>query len=183
MDGKVLHRTVLPHAQRVLFQRELVGDALFLSGKRRGVLAAFGVLDTAGALADSSRAGVAFRSAAPGQQRGSQCKAYKVLVFYGGLLSLFPPVFWGGVLCFAARAIRCNPGRRAPPGRPLYRVTSRFPPVRGSSVCNIPHLQEKCPHKKAFLRGKFFKKFLPKMQKNPPSIQNEGGFFGGKRKK
>ena len=82
MDGNVLHRVLPPHARNVLFQRVLVGDAVCLGGLRHR---AGGASAAVGALVGSS-AGAALGAAAAGQQRGSQSKAYKVLVFHGGLL-------------------------------------------------------------------------------------------------
>ena len=83
MDGNALHRFLPPHARNVLFQRVLVGDAVCLGGLRHragGASAAVGALVGSGA-------GAALGAAAAGQQqRRSQCKAYKVLVFHGGLL-------------------------------------------------------------------------------------------------
>ena len=83
MDGNVLHRVLPPHARNVLFQRVLVGDAVCLVGPR---YRAGGAPAMVGALVGSG-AGAALGAAAAGQQqRRSQSKAYKVLVFHGGLL-------------------------------------------------------------------------------------------------
>ena len=86
MDGNALHRFLPPHARNVLFQRELVGDALLLGRLHRCGCAALG--SCAGACGGR---GSSCAAAAGQQQRRSQNHSSKTFVFHGCLLSLTKP--------------------------------------------------------------------------------------------